>query len=129
MARILIADDSEDNRDLLAYLLGRHGHMTMLAAGGEEVVAMATSEQPDLILMDLSMPGVDGHDAARLIKADEALAAIPILAYSAVYGSPLSYEGPAEGLFVEFVRLPIEPRTFVAQVEAHLPASAQARRA
>lgn len=124
MAKILIVDDSEDNRDLLAYLLGRRGHTTILATSGEEAVATATSEQPDLIVMDIAMPGMGGQAAARAIRGQPALAATPIVGYTATFGTPLSFRGPEEGVFDGFIRLPIEPVTLVAEIEAHLPSPA-----
>lgn len=123
MATILIVDDSEENRDLLAYLLGRRGHTIVLATGGEEGVATAGRERPDLILMDIAMPGMDGDEAARVIRGQAELAATPILGYSATYGTPLSYRLPEEGLFEGFLHLPIELDPLVAQIEAHLPSA------
>lgn len=67
------------------------------------------------------MPGMDGDEAARVIRGQAALAATPILGYSATYGTPLSYREPEEGLFEGFIRLPIEIDLLVAQIEAHLP--------
>ena len=120
MAKILIVDDNEDNRALLAYLLDRRGHTTVLAAGGEAGVEAAASEAPDLILMDLVMPVLDGEAAARLIRKREALAATPMLAMSAAYATPHEHNGAEAGLFDGFFALPMDLSAWVAQIEAHL---------
>jgi len=126
MAKILIVDDNEDNRALLAYLLDRRGHTTVLAASGEAGVEAAASEVPDLILMDLAMPTMDGHAAARRIRTQDALASTPILAMSAVYRTPHMSSGPEVGLFDGFFELPMDLSAWVSQIEAHLePGAAQ----
>jgi signal transduction histidine kinase/ActR/RegA family two-component response regulator len=82
-ARVLIADDRAENRDLLAQFLSDQPVEILQANDGETAVVMARDERPDLILMDLAMPGIDGLEAARRIKADSATAGIPILAVTA----------------------------------------------
>lgn len=126
MAKILIVDDNEDNRALLAYLLDRRGHTTVLAASGEAGVEAAASEAPDLILMDLVMPVLDGEAAACLIRKQEALASTPILAMSAAYTTPLEHNGSEAGPFDGFFALPMDLSAWVSQIEAHLePAAAK----
>lgn len=80
MATILLVEDNIDNRDMLARRLQRKGYGVGLAANGLEGVAQAQAIRPDLILMDLSMPVLDGWEAIRRIKADPGLRAIPIIA-------------------------------------------------
>lgn len=127
MAKILIVDDNGDNRALLAYLLGHRGHTTLLAESGEAGIEAATAENPDLILMDLAMPVLDGPATARLIRTHEALDSTPILAMSAVYGVPLECDGFEPGLFDSFFKLPMDPETWLSQIEAHLaPGTAHA---
>ena len=65
MAKILLVEDNEMNRDMLSRRLARHGYEVVMAIDGEQGVAMAKSEQPDLILMDLTLPGIDGWEATR----------------------------------------------------------------
>jgi two-component system, cell cycle response regulator DivK len=83
MARILLVEDNEMNRDMLARRLERKGHEVLMAVDGEEAVASAASEKPDLILMDMSLPVLDGWEATRRIKADATTAGIPVIALTA----------------------------------------------
>ncbi len=82
MKKILIVEDVEFNRDLVVQLL-EDDYMILTAADGKAGVELAERERPDLILMDLSLPGVDGWEATRRIKAKEALRHIPIIALTA----------------------------------------------
>jgi CheY-like chemotaxis protein len=83
MAKILLVEDNEMNRDMLSRRLERRGHQVLTAVDGEQGVAMAKSERPDLILMDMSLPVLDGWEAARRIKTDAETQAIPIIALTA----------------------------------------------
>jgi len=83
MARILLVEDQEMNRDMLARRLKKRGYEVSIAVDGAEGVARARSESPDLILMDLSLPIMDGWEATRTLKADEATQAIPVIALTA----------------------------------------------
>jgi len=83
MAKILIVEDVEDNSDVLSRRLQRRGFEVVLAADGEQGVALAASESPDLILMDMNMPGLDGWGATRRLKADPATRSIPVIALTA----------------------------------------------
>lgn len=83
MARILLVEDNEMNRDMLSRRLQRKGYEVAIAVDGGEGVAMATSQRPDLILMDMSLPVLNGWDATRQIKADPALNHIPVIALTA----------------------------------------------
>lgn len=83
MARILLVEDNEFNRDMLSRRLVRAGHEVTMAMDGLQAVARARAELPDLILMDLSLPQLDGWDATRRLKADAATRAIPVIALSA----------------------------------------------
>jgi two-component system, cell cycle response regulator DivK len=83
MAKILLVEDNEMNRDMLSRRLLRKGYEVVMAVDGEQAVAMAQSEKPDLILMDMSLPVVDGWEATRRVKAAEASSRIPIIALTA----------------------------------------------
>ena len=83
MPKILIVEDDELNRDSLRRLLRRRGFEIVLAVDGEDGMATARSEAPDLILMDMSLPVVDGWEATRRLKADPAVQATPIIALTA----------------------------------------------
>jgi CheY-like chemotaxis protein len=83
MKRILIVEDNEMNRDVLSRRLVRHGYDVLLAADGMHGLSLAGSARPDLILMDLAMPEIDGWECARRLKADGRTRSIPIIALSA----------------------------------------------
>lgn len=81
--RVLIVEDNVDNYELVRFLLERAGYQTLSAANGAEGVETAKRERPDLVLMDLSMPEMDGWNAAARLKADEKTRHIPIIALTA----------------------------------------------
>ena len=83
MAKILLVEDNEMNRDMLSRRLQRKGYVVVIAVDGEDGVTRARTEMPDLILMDMSLPGKDGWAATREIKAEDSLRAIPIIALTA----------------------------------------------
>jgi two-component system cell cycle response regulator DivK len=83
MSKILLVEDNEMNRDMLSRRLERKGMEVVIAVDGQEGVDMATAQSPDLILMDLSLPIMDGWEATRQIKADPATRAIPVIALTA----------------------------------------------
>jgi CheY-like chemotaxis protein len=81
--KILYVEDNDDNVYMLKNRLTRAGFVVIIATNGTQGVAMATSEQPDLILMDLTLPDIDGEEATRRIKADPATQHIPVIALTA----------------------------------------------
>ena len=83
MPRILLVEDNEMNRDMLSRRLKRRGYEVSIAVDGAEGVEMTSSEVPDLILMDMSLPVMDGWEATRNIKADPATKSIPVIALTA----------------------------------------------
>lgn len=83
MPKVLLVEDNEMNRDMLSRRLARKGYEVVCAVDGVEGVAMAASESPDLILMDMSLPVMDGWEATRTLKADGASRSIPVIALTA----------------------------------------------
>ena len=83
MAKILLVEDNELNRDMLSRRLARRGHQVVEATDGEAALALAAGERPDLILMDMSLPGLDGWEATRRLKAAPATRPIPVIALTA----------------------------------------------
>jgi len=81
--RVLLVEDNEINRDMLSRRLIRRGYTVMIAEDGQKAVEMAASEAPDLILMDMSLPIIDGWEATRRIKAEPATSGVPIIALTA----------------------------------------------
>jgi CheY-like chemotaxis protein len=83
MAKILLVEDNEMNRDMLSRRLARNGHTVVVAVDGEQGVAMAVSEAPDIVLMDMSLPVLDGWAAAGQLRANAATQRVPIIALTA----------------------------------------------
>jgi CheY-like chemotaxis protein len=83
MAKILLVEDNEMNRDMLSRRLVKRGHDVSIAVDGKEGVDMAMAENPEIILLDMSLPVMDGWEAARLLKGDDATKGIPIIALTA----------------------------------------------
>ena len=83
MLKILLVEDNETNRDMLSRRLARRGYEVIIAVDGVEGLAMAQAEAPDLILMDMSLPVLDGWEATRRLKADPATNHIPVIALTA----------------------------------------------
>ena len=83
MPKILLVEDNEMNRDMLSRRLVRSGYEVVLAVDGAQGVAMAASDAPDLVLMDMSLPVLDGWEATRRLKADPATRALPVIALTA----------------------------------------------
>jgi CheY-like chemotaxis protein len=83
MMKVLLVEDNEMNRDMLSRRLARNGYEVVMAVDGQQAIAMAGSENPDIILMDMSLPVIDGWEATRRVKADPATQAIPVIALTA----------------------------------------------
>jgi CheY-like chemotaxis protein len=107
---ILIVDDQEDNRIVFAAILTHHGHDVFVAENGAEAVEQVRSHAPDLVLMDLQMPGIDGWEATRLLKQDPATASIPVLAVTAQDHEVFRLR---EAGFCAYVRKPVRPQALL----------------
>jgi len=83
MAKVLLVEDNEMNRDILSRRLSRRGYVVVFAMDGVQGIEMARSEKPDIILMDMSLPVMDGWEATRRVKADDALRNVPVIALTA----------------------------------------------
>ena len=118
--RILVVEDQEDNRRIVRDLLTKAGYEMIEAVNGEEGVAMAQTERPDLILMDIQLPGVDGYEATRRIKADPALRQIPIIAVTSYALSGDDAKAQEAGCDA-YVTKPFSPRVLLAKVREYVP--------
>ncbi len=121
-ARILLIEDNPQNRYLTRFLLEQRGHEVLQADTGPLGLEMAASSRPDLILLDIQLPGMDGHAVARALKGDPQLKSIPIVAvtsYAMVGDREKCLEAGAEG----YIEKPVNPDTFVAEVEHFLDPS------
>ena len=83
MTKILLVEDNEMNRDMLSRRLIRRGFQVVFAMDGQQGVDLARSERPDIILMDMSLPGIDGWEATRRLKADDATRGLPVIGLTA----------------------------------------------
>jgi len=83
MAKILLVEDNEMNRDMLSRRLERKGHQVTIAVDGQQALALASAEKPDLILMDMSLPVLSGWEATQKLKSSDATRAIPVIALTA----------------------------------------------
>jgi len=81
--RILLVEDNPQNRYLVTFLLEKHGYQVLVAEDGEQAVSSIAEDVPDLILMDMQLPKIDGYEATRRIKSDERFRAVPIVALTA----------------------------------------------
>jgi len=118
--RILVIEDQEDNRRILRDLLTSAGYEVIEAVTGEEGVAMAETHRPDLILMDIQLPDLDGYEATRRIKANPALRHIPLIAVTsyALSGDDVkALEAGCDG----YVTKPFSPRALLAKIREYLP--------
>ena len=119
MAKILLVEDNEMNRDMLSRRLTRRGYEVAIALDGEQGLAMARAEPPSLILMDMSLPGIDGWEAARQLKAMPETRRIPVIALTAHAMSGDREKALAAGCD-DFDTKPIELSRLVEKIEALL---------
>jgi two-component system cell cycle response regulator DivK len=119
MARILIVEDNPDNMFLTVMLLQSAGHTVLSAVDAEAGLTLAREERPNLILMDIQLPGMDGLEATTLLKADEATRAIPVIALTA-----LAMKGDEERIRAAgcdgYIAKPMGVQEFLKSVAAHL---------
>ena len=118
-ARVLIVDDHEDNRIVYSTILKHFGYDVTEALNGEEGIAKARAEKPDLILMDISIPVIDGWEATQVLKHDPATKKIPIIALTAhalASDRDKAMEVGCDG----YLAKPCEPRAVVAEVQRFL---------
>ena len=119
--RILVIEDQEDNRQIVRDLMTASGYELIEATTGEDGIAMAGREKPDLILMDIQLPGIDGYEVTRRIKANPQLNAIPIIAVTSYALSGDDKKAFAAGCDA-YVTKPYSPRLLLAKIREYLPA-------
>lgn len=121
-ARVLVIEDNPANLELITYLLKVFGHQPLVAVDGEEGLAVARKQVPDLIICDVQLPKLDGFGVARALKQDPFLRHIPLVAVTA-YAMVGDRDRMLASGFDGYIAKPIAPEFFVGQVEAFLPAS------
>jgi CheY-like chemotaxis protein len=118
--RILIVEDNRDNMALMEYLLRAFGYEPLMAASGAEGIRLAEEERPDLILMDIQMPDMDGFEATAAIRATRYGHRVPIVAVTA-FAMVGDRDRVLAGGFNGYMTKPINPQTFAADLARHLP--------
>ena len=117
---ILVVEDQEDNRRIMRDLLSSAGYEVIEAVTGEDGVTAAEMHRPDLILMDIQLPGLDGYEATRQIKANPDLHHIPIIVVTSYALSGDDVKAFEAGCN-EYVSKPFSPRELLAKIREHLP--------
>ena len=119
MAKVLIIEDNPANMTLATFLLQSAGHSVLAARDAETGLTLARDEQPDLVLMDIQLPGMDGLEATALLKSEEATREIPVVALTA-----LAMKGDEERIRAAgcdgYIAKPLAYRDFLATISAHL---------
>jgi two-component system, cell cycle response regulator DivK len=120
MARVLVIEDNDSNMTLATFLLKSVGHTVLCAADAEEGLAMARAERPDLILMDIQLPGMDGLEATALLKSDASTRTVPVIALTA-----LAMKGDEERIRGAgcdgYIAKPMRYKEFLETVSRFLP--------
>lgn len=122
---ILLVEDDQDSRGIYRDALVERGHTVVIASQGAEGVHMARRQHPDLILLDIRMPVMDGYDAIRYLKSDEVTAHIPVWGISAYFPDEEEENGVLK-MFDRIIRKPIAPNELIAEIDSWLrPVSPQ----
>jgi CheY-like chemotaxis protein len=122
MPRLLVVEDNEENRDALSRRLQRRGFEVLIAVDGKSGVETAKTEKPDLILMDMNMPELDGWEATRQIKAEETTRDLPVIGLTA-HAMPGDRERAIEAGCADYHTKPVDFPKLLAQIEAILQRS------
>jgi two-component system cell cycle response regulator DivK len=118
--RILVVEDQEDNRQILRDLLTNAGYEIVQAENGREALTAAVTQQPDLILMDIQLPLLDGYEVTRRLKADPALRAIPVIVVTSYALSGDETKARAAGCDA-YVTKPYSTRALLAKIREYVP--------
>ena len=115
MQRVLVIEDNEDNMKLITFILEKNSYQTITAETGAQGVSMAISEKPDLILLDIQLPDINGLDVLKAIRKSESDGSIPVIAVTS-----FAMSGDRERLLEAgcngYIEKPINPETFVAEI-------------
>jgi two-component system, cell cycle response regulator DivK len=122
---VLVIEDNEQNMYLMRFLLEKHGFRVADARSGLEGLSLAAQLAPDLILLDIQLPGMDGYSVAQALRRQEGQRQTPIIAVTS-YAMVGDREKALASGATDYIEKPINPDTFVAQIGKHLPAAARA---
>ncbi len=123
MAKVLLVEDNEMNRDMLSRRLTRQGYEVTIAQDGAQALTMVSEQRPDIVLMDMSLPNIDGWEATRRLKADPATSSIPVIALTAHAMAEDREKALAAGCD-DYDTKPIELPRLVEKITQLLPKSA-----
>ncbi|HUP90141.1 MAG TPA: response regulator [Longimicrobiales bacterium] len=112
---VLVVEDNEDNLIIVATILRHHGYEILTAPDGEAALDVARIGQPDLVLLDISLPKIDGWEVARVLKSDVDTSSIPIIAFTAHVFQSDRMRAAQQG-FVGFLTKPVEPTRILEEV-------------
>ena len=119
MKKILVVDDNEANMYLMRFILTKGGYKVLEAKTGEASVEMAVTEKPDLIVMDIQLPGIDGTEATKQIRASKVDGKTPIIALTS-YAMRGDKEKALKAGFTGYLEKPINPETFLVDIKKYL---------
>ncbi len=119
MKRILVVEDNEENMYLIRFILRNKGYDVIEARTGEDGIELAIKEKPDLVLMDIQLPGIDGLETTKRIRETEAIGQPPIVALTS-YAMTGDREKSLKAGCTGYLEKPINPETFIADVEKYL---------
>lgn len=119
MKRILIVEDNENNMYLISFILKKKGFAILQAKSGEEGIELACREKPDMIIMDIQLPGIDGLDATRRIRQSGAVGPVPVIALTS-YAMTGDREKAFDAGCTGYIEKPINPETFVEELKKYL---------
>ena len=122
MAKVLLVEDNEMNRDMLSRRLIRRGFQVVFAMDGQQGVDLARSERPDIILMDMSLPAIDGWEATRRVKADNATRSVPVIGLTA-HAMAGDREKAIEAGCDDYETKPVELDRLISKIERLLGAA------
>jgi CheY-like chemotaxis protein len=117
--KVLIIEDNEQNMYMLSYLLESENYAIIQAFSGTSGIIAATKNKPDIILLDIQLPGMNGYEVAVKLKEDEELRSIPIIAVTS-YAMPGDKEKAIESGAIGYIEKPINPDTFISQMNSFL---------
>ncbi len=123
---ILLIEDNDQNRYLVTFLLEKHGHRVIPATDGPQGIALARVCAPDLILLDIQLPSLDGYTVARALRGEPACAHVPIVAVTS-YAMPGDREKALSAGCDGYIEKPIDPETFVGEIERYRQRGKEAR--
>jgi two-component system, cell cycle response regulator DivK len=118
--KILVVEDNENNLYLITFILEKKGHKVIVAKTGEEGVELALKERPDLILMDIQLPGINGLEATRRIRASKERGDVPIIALTS-YALVGDREQVMSAGCTGYIEKPINPESIMGEIEKYLP--------